>query len=99
MRDTRREKEPTRHKDCKLHERCLHSIFRSRLPINRLLYSLNDTSFVKVDRVCVYSSRFLFSHPNNEMYSNDRKENNIFLIIQHINIGCNILIPEAQMCK
>ena len=26
MRDTRREKEPTRHKDRKLHERCLHSL-------------------------------------------------------------------------
>ena len=26
MQDTRREKEPTRHKDRKLHERCLHSL-------------------------------------------------------------------------
>ena len=76
MRDTRREKESTKHKDRK---RALLSTFlRSRLPINRLLYSLHVTSFVKVDRVCVYSSRFLFSHPTNEMYSNHRKENNIF---------------------
>ena len=57
-RDTRREKEPTRHKDAKKYMRALSTFFRSRLPINRFLYSLNDTSFVKVDRV-VYTARVL----------------------------------------
>ena len=78
MRDTRREKEPTRHKDRKLHERCLHSLGADYQLIVFCIRYMHVTSFVKVDRVCVYSSRFLFSHPTNEMYSNHRKENNIF---------------------